>query len=465
MVSLSGLVNSKGKSGLMPHRVLIVSPHFPPVNAPDHQRVRMSLPYLAEFGWEAHVLAVAPEQVEAGRDDDLLCTIPDTTPVTRVGAIPLRLTRRFGFGSLGLRAFRALDRAGARLLRQGAFDLVYFSTTIFAAMSLGLRWKRRLGIPYVLDMQDPWLSDYYAQNGVRPPGGRLRYGFARWLARRSEPRAIRGAGHIICVSPAYPEMLRSRYPDVGADRFSVLPFGASQRDMEVVKERGVRQTIFDPTDGCLHWIYLGRGGADMAKALRGLFLALRSLRGEHPQLERLRLHFVGTSYAGSGRAERTVQPLAQELGVGDLVTEQPERIPYLQGLALIQASDAVLVIGSDDPGYSASKVYPCILSRRPLLAILHEASLAGSVVTECRAGSVVPFASGQSPESLVERIRPELRQLLDRTPGAPVGTDWSAFARYSAREMTRRQCAVFDQVRGQWPQPERLALSTAGGAV
>ena len=28
-----------------PRRVLIVSPHFPPINAPDHQRVRMSLPY------------------------------------------------------------------------------------------------------------------------------------------------------------------------------------------------------------------------------------------------------------------------------------------------------------------------------------------------------------------------------------------------------------------------------------
>ena len=48
----------------MPSRVLIVSPHFPPVNAPDHQRVRMSLPYLGEFGWEGHVLTVAPEFVE-----------------------------------------------------------------------------------------------------------------------------------------------------------------------------------------------------------------------------------------------------------------------------------------------------------------------------------------------------------------------------------------------------------------
>ncbi len=32
-------------------RVLIISPHFPPINAPDCQRVRMSLPYYRRYGW------------------------------------------------------------------------------------------------------------------------------------------------------------------------------------------------------------------------------------------------------------------------------------------------------------------------------------------------------------------------------------------------------------------------------
>ena len=39
-------------------KVLIVSPHFPPLNAPDMQRVRMSLPYFAAEGWEPVVLAL-----------------------------------------------------------------------------------------------------------------------------------------------------------------------------------------------------------------------------------------------------------------------------------------------------------------------------------------------------------------------------------------------------------------------
>jgi hypothetical protein len=432
--------------------VLIVSPHFPPVNAPDHQRVRMSLPYLGEFGWEAHVLAVDPRFVEGFRDPMLGETVPDGVPVTRVAALPAGFTRRVGLGSLGLRALWPLAAAGDRLLRSRRFDLVFFSTTIFPALGLGPRWKRRRSVPYVLDLQDPWVSDYYERTGTRPPGGWLKYAFAQWLARRSEPRAMREAARVISVSPDYPTTLRRRYPDLPADRFVVLPFGASERDAEFVRTKGIRHSVFDPSDGLLHWTYLGRGGPDMALALRGLFLALGRVRASDPRCERLRLHFVGTSYADKGQARQSVAPLAQDQGVGDLVCEQTDRLPYLEGLALLRCSDAVLLIGSDDPAYSASKVYPCVLAGRPLLAVLHRDGLAGEVVRACNAGAAVGFASGESTADIADRLEPEIRALLDLPRGAMAKTDWVAFAPYSAREMTRRLCQVFDDATGTFRQ-------------
>jgi hypothetical protein len=443
--------------------VLIVSPHFPPVNAPDHQRVRMSLPYLAEFGWQAHVLAVDPRFVEGFLDPALSQTLPDDVPVTRVVALPAGLTRHVGLGSLGLRALGPLALAGDRLLRSRGFDLVYFSTTMFPTLNLGPLWKRRWGVPYVLDMQDPWVSDYYDRTGTRPPGGRMKYAFTQWLARRGEPRAMRGAARVISVSPDYPAALRRRYPELPAERFVVLPFGASERDAEFVRTHGVRHTVFEPADGLIHWTYLGRGGADMARALRGLFLALRRLRDSDSRTSRLRLHFVGTSYAGRGRGQPTVAPLAQEAGVGDLVREQTDRIPYLEGLALLRTSDAVLLVGSDDPGYSASKVYPCVLAGRPLLAVLHRGGLAGEVIRACNAGAVAAFDSGDSVEDLAARVVPELQRLLDLPPRYVPPTDWTAFAPYTAREMTRRQCAVFDQaVAGRRVQNGRRPAAAAG---
>jgi Glycosyl transferase 4-like domain len=440
----------------VPGRVLIVSPHFPPVNAPDHQRVRMSLPYLGEFGWEAHVLAVDPRFVEGFRDPVLLQTVPDDLPITRVAALPAGLTRRVGLGNLGLRAFVPLYVAGDRLLRTGRFDVAFFSTTIFPALNFGPAWKRRRGVPYVLDMQDPWVSDYYQRTGVRPPGGRLKYAFAQWLARRGEPRAIRGAARVISVSPDYPTALRSRYPDLPAEHFVVLPFGASERDAEFVASLGIRHSVFDAGDGLVNWTYLGRGGADMALALRGLFRALQRVRATDSRANHLRLHFVGTSYARAGRGQPTVEPLARECGVADLVHEQTDRIPYLEGLALLRSSDAVLVIGSDDPGYSASKVYPCILAGRPLLALLHRDSLAGEVIRKCSAGTVVDFRSGAVPEEISQRTEAELRRLLDLPRGANAATSWTAFAPYTARETTRRLCEILDEAKASKPSSRRM---------
>ena len=39
-------------------KVLIVSPHFPPVNAPDMQRTRLALPYLRACGWELSLIHI-----------------------------------------------------------------------------------------------------------------------------------------------------------------------------------------------------------------------------------------------------------------------------------------------------------------------------------------------------------------------------------------------------------------------
>ncbi len=72
-------------------RVLLVSPHFPPVNAPDMQRVRLALPHLRGLGWEPTVLAVEPGLVEGGgREPRLEATYPADIRVIRSGGVSPR---------------------------------------------------------------------------------------------------------------------------------------------------------------------------------------------------------------------------------------------------------------------------------------------------------------------------------------------------------------------------------------
>src|SRR6476620_2061415 len=92
-------------------RVLIVSPHFPPVNAPDMQRVRMSLPFFRESGWEPMVLAVEPGGTES-LDPLLSATLPADVPIERVPSLPPGLTRPLGVGNVALRSLPWLYRAG-----------------------------------------------------------------------------------------------------------------------------------------------------------------------------------------------------------------------------------------------------------------------------------------------------------------------------------------------------------------
>ena len=424
-------------------RVLIVSPRFAPSNAADSHRVRQSLPYYREAGWEPVVLAVEPGEVIAPQDPLLLQTVPDDVEVVRVGTVPRAWTQRVGVGSLEARALVSLARAGDRLLREQSFDLVFFSTTAMGVTALGPRWKKAFGVPFVVDFQDPWVSDYYdGDQSPEPPGGAFKYGLAQLVARRLEPYVLRHAAHVLAVSPAYPQALTARYPWLSPDRFTVLPFGAPEHDFEVLRQVQVENTVFQPGDGFEHWAYVGIAAGMMSFALNALFGALAEARRADPaRYDRLRLHFVGTSYAEGARAEKMVEPIAARHGVGDLVDERPHRIPYFQALQVLLDADALVVPGSDDAGYTASKLYPYVLARRPLLAVFHQASTVVDVVRQTRAGVVVPFASGMAPADLHDGLRE--RWFSGALPA--VQTDWEAFAPYTARQMTCRQAVVFDQ--------------------
>jgi len=428
-------------------RVLIVSPHFPPVNAADHQRVRMSLLYLAEFGWNATVLGVKPNATEGMPVDSLLEeTIPSEINVCRTGAVAHGFTRRIGLGNLALRSLPYLWRAGNRLLSQEQFDLVFFSTTQFPVMILGPKWKRRFGVPYVVDFQDPWLDDYYERTGTSPPGGKVRHRLSGFLAKQLEPRVMRDTSQVLAVSPAYIETFRTRYPHLREDQFTALPFGAPERDFEFLATASVQQRVFDKTDGKRHLVYVGRAGPDMRSALGLLFSALaQSIRCRSDAWHNVRLHFIGTSYAPLGRAEKTVEPIAHEFGVGHLVEERTDRIGYFEALQALVEADGLLVIGSDSASYTPSKIYPYVLARRPLLAILHEKSPAAEILLRCRAGHLVPFpedGSGAALQRAVDALKATWWDIESET--AP-DVDWQEFSQYTAREMTRKQCQVFDR--------------------
>jgi hypothetical protein len=300
------------------------------------------------------------------------------------------------------------------------------------------------GVPFVLDIQDPW----YPEPAVRPRGAKARLATA--MHGLLEPFTMRSAAGLIAVSEAYLATLRRRYPWIEADTCAVIPFGASSSDFSAARQLAWTNPFFRRGDGRLHAVSVGRGGADVRTAARIFFRALRQIEDRQAGNRTwppLAVHLVGTDYAPSGQGRRTLQPVAEEEGLVHAVTESPERIPYLEGLRLMDDADFLVVFGSDDPQYSPSKVYSCLLSGRPVVSILRAGGPVVELMRRADAGPVVTFTSeADVPAAAAALVTgwPDLMATLGRPRTLP---DAIAHA-FSARELTRRQCAVFDRVVG-----------------
>ena len=424
-------------------KILSVTPNWPPISCPDMQRIRMSAPFFEQFGWEPLILRINPDEQEGTKDLDLAKTIPVSIKSWQSGCLNKKLTSLIGLKSVGLRSFFHLANLGDKIISSEKPALVFFSTTMFPLMIIGRYWLWKYKIPYIIDFQDPWLSDYYELNKSKPHGGLQKYKIARTISKILEPFTLKKVSHIISVSPEYPKVLMQRYAWLTEDQFTVLPFGAPEKDFEILPKLNIQQKIFDPNDGCKHWVYVGRGGDDMTFSLNALFASIAKNRQQNLEpWEKIKIHFVGTKYSIFDNSKQ-IEELGKSYNLDNIVTEYPQRIPYFEALQVLKDSHAILIIGSDDSGYSASKVYPCILAQKPILAILHEQSLVVNVIKDCKVGQTVTFKN--TTQNLQEQLNTSLEWLLLESENHISTTDWQAFQPYTAREMTRQQCAIFDR--------------------
>lgn len=424
-------------------KLLIVSPRFPPTNAADIHRVRTSLAYYRSFGWEPTVLAVDPATADCVDDPVLAEALPADIQVRRVRAWSEARCRRFGFGQLAYRSLLPLYRAGCDMLRNGRYDVILFSTTVFLCFALGPLWKRRYGCAVVYDFHDIWYYGALGQAAV--PGHPIKYRIDQWLAKRLERFALRSASHVLMVSEFYVATLSRRYPWLKSDQFTVLPFGAEARDYAFVRDRGIRQTVFQPDRGYRRWVCAGAIAPAMGPVVAALCRGLARWRDERPrEAASLRLTFVGTDYASEARQFKRAEPVARECGVGDLVEEFPGRIPYFEALAFNLAGDAILLIGSVEADYTASKLLTVALSKKPILALFHRDSLVSRIAARLPNVFLATFAESPAEPGFQTRIAEGIEWLL-----AAKFDEAAIEARvepWSAMEMTRRQCLVFDRI-------------------
>jgi hypothetical protein len=423
--------------------VVIVSPYFVPSSLAGVHRSRHLAKHLPAFGWTPIVLCVDEAFHEQRLDPGLATLVPSSIEIVKVAALPVALTRPLGFGEISLRAWRPLRRALFRLLGTRPVSAVLITGSPFYPMLLGTEIKRRFGTPVVLDFQDPWVSAWGARQSSFSKAG-----LSHRLATLLEPLAVASARVITSVSETQNADMAARYPALDVLQMNAIPIGGDVDDFAALRNRTV-STADDLEQGFINISSIGTIWPPAIPATKTLLRAFARLQGAEPALSaRIRLNFVGTSANSNDTAGYRVRPLAEAEGVADAVREIPERIPYMRAIAITTCSDAILMIGSDEPHYTASKIYPSLMSGRPYLSLFHKTSSAHTILSATGGGIALAFSNGEELAALEIKIAESLRTLAV-APETLGKADPAAYAPFEARAIAGRFAAIFEEISRQ----------------
>ena len=267
--------------------------------------------------------------------------------------------------------------------------------------------------------------------------------------RALEGRVARAADAIIAVSSETHEQVRRRHPAIEMTPCAAIPLGGEATDFDGLWSRARANPYFDPADGHVHVCCVGTLAPLGLETLRAVLDAVGLLRDRRPDTYRcLRLHFFGTSSQTAGTTPPRVLPIARELAVADRVTEVASRVDYLDALTIQTQAGVLLAMGSSEPHYTASRLYPALLARRPLLAVYHEESSGVEFLRRvARPPTVrlVTYGDVERAGHCVEAIYTELSALIDRPVYDPLAVDMCAVDDLSARAMAGKLAGVLDR--------------------
>ena len=418
--------------------VAIVAAYFVPSNFAGVHRARLWSLHLREFGWDPVIVTTHWKHYEESLDWELFNAFPSDIQVIRTTAIPTLPVRLIG--DIGLRAFPWHYKALASLARDRKIDFIHITIPSFYSACLGRLIQARFRVPYGIDYIDPWV--HY------PPGSEVRWS-KKWatarLAELLEPWAVRDAALITGITKGYYDGMLARNPLVARDAVQAeMPYGASQGDHEVAERSDRPAEKLAPHPGKFNLVYAGAMLPNGYALFESLFAAIAALQTRRPNLvKEFHLHFIGTGARANDPQSYTVRPRIERYRLEDCVSEYPARMAYFDVLNHLHKASGVLVIGSTEPHYSPSKIFQAILSKRPVIAMMHYQSAAFDVLERSQAGSAIRFDPAAVPNP--EVLSHQLEDFIFADRYEPDRVNWEAIENYTARASAAALAKALDE--------------------
>jgi hypothetical protein len=358
----------------MMKRVLIIYPHWPPSNLVGVHRVRLIANELIELGWLPTVLTVDERDYEEPHDQSSLLLVDDRLEVIKVRALaPLSICGKRIIGDIGLRALCSLNHRAIQLCKRRSFDCVWISIPSWYTSIIGRNIWKRTKTPYGIDFQDPWVHEL-------PPNSHAfgRASLTLRLARLLEPFAVAKSSFITGINRAYFEGCISRNPQLQNRPMGELQLGFSEKDHSIHL-----QDFQNPwADSVRAFVYAGAFLPMSLPVWNFLFRSIAMVKSLGKLDNNVKLFLFGTGQS----IHKSLTELSETYGLDQLIIEQPQRIPFLEVQEVLRRAEGVLLIGSTEKHYSASKTFQGILSGKKILSICHHESEAREILMSCSAG-------------------------------------------------------------------------------
>jgi glycosyltransferase involved in cell wall biosynthesis len=414
-------------------RVLMIAFHYPPQRGSSGvQRTLKFSRYLGATGWNPLVLSAHP-RAYANRGDDQLLEIPGDIVVRR--AFALDSSRHLAIKGRYLGALALPDRwvswlfgalpAGLAMVRRYRPQVIWSTYPIASAHLIGLLLHRLTGIPWVADLRDPMTDASY-------PNDKLVRGFYRWI----EERTVRHSSRVVCTTPGAVAAYRARYPEIPAERFTLIENGYDEENFSAV-DTAAASAALAVARGPVVLVHSGiiyPSERDPVPFFEALAALLREGRISAATL-RVRLRAaVHTDY---------LEQLIASHGIGAIVTLEPH-IAYGEALAEMLAADGLLVLqGSNCNCQIPAKLYEYLRARRPILALT---DAAGDTAASLRQAGIDTIGPLDSREGIMAALMDFLGRLESGTAPLP-GED--VVRANSRRARTGQLARVLDEVAAQ----------------
>lgn len=423
--------------------ILIVSYLFPPAGGISVQRALSLAKYLPENGFEVHVLHAHNASAPVS-DPDLLKQVPGCVRVHGAFApeVPFALRQKVWnrlkraasasgeSGNCGVsekpawwkKAAKAMAqrlfspepeiwwvpfaiREGSRIIRRHRIDFVLVTVPPFSALVAGVELKRRFpAIRLISDFRDEWLKfylgDFDFQDNAR----------TRRRAEQIERDSVYASDLVVAVTDSSLAEIRSRYPEVHAEKFAVIHNGYDPATFAKFESR--------PRPASDRIIVTHAGTAYKTASPR---YYLDALDGMPPDLRnRFETRFVGRI----SESEREV--------IGDRASTVRALgfLPQAEAVRMIEETDVLLLTMTDRislPG----KLFEYLASGKPILAITPDDSEVARILRETKAGWTAP---PDDPASIRTALLKAISFSRGETPFAP---DREAIRRYERPALTR----------------------------